>query len=252
MLLAIDIGNTNISLGVFKGRGLLRRVDLPTQEYGFSRLKRLIKKEKVKDAIICSVVPRVTRLLKGYLKKTLPGKSYCLGANIQAPVENLYRNPKQVGQDRLANAYAGIILYGVPIIIVDFGTAVTFDVISRNKKYLGGMILPGLDISLEALIERAALLPKIRLRKPREFIGRNTQESMLSGIVYGFSALTDDLTKRIKGEIGRDAKIIVTGGKGCLVAQYCRQIDRIDQDLTLKGLNLIYRDIVLNSMSKPR
>jgi type III pantothenate kinase len=124
--------------------------------------------------------------------------------------------------------------------VVDFGTAITFDVISKHKEYLGGMILPGLEISLAVLAERTALLPKIKLNKPKEFIGRDTRNSMLSGIVYGFAALTDNLAKRIKNRIGQSAKVIATGGNIHLIGKYCKKIDKIDRDLTLKGLNLIY------------
>ena len=124
--------------------------------------------------------------------------------------------------------------------MIDFGTAVTFDVITKNKEYLGGLILPGLEISLDALTERAALLPKIILNKPQEFIGRDTKSSILSGIVYGFAALTDDLNGRIKERIGQRAKVIGTGGSVHLIKRYSKSIDKIDKDLTLKGLNLCY------------
>jgi type III pantothenate kinase len=156
------------------------------------------------------------------------------------PIKNLYRKPYQVGQDRLVNAYAGLKLYGAPLIVVDFGTAVTFDVVSRNNEYLGGMILPGLGISLDVLADRAALLPNIKLDKPKEFIGRDTKNSMLSGIVYGFAALTDYLAARIKNKIGKNAKVIGTGGDIGLASKYCEGINKIDKDLIQKGLNLIY------------
>jgi type III pantothenate kinase len=147
----------------------------------------------------------------------------------------------QVGQDRLVNAYAASKLYGAPLVVIDFGTAVTFDVVSKNREYLGGMILPGLGISLDALAQRTALLPKIKLANPSEFIGRDTKNSMLSGIVYGFTALTDDLAGRIKGKIGRDSKVIATGGNISLIGRYCRSINKIDKNLTLRGLSLIYQ-----------
>lgn len=134
-------------------------------------------------------------------------------------------------------------LYCAPLIVVDFGTAVTFDVVSDKKEYLGGMILPGLGISLDSLAERTALLPKIKLAAPREIIGRDTKNSMLSGIVYGFAALTDDLVVRIKKKIGRSALVIGTGGNIGLIGKYCKQIDKIDKDLTLKGLNIIYNNL---------
>lgn len=241
MLLAIDIGNTNISLGIFKGRRLLKGYSIPTKEKAyFGYLKKIFNRYKIDDALVCSVVPAATRILEKDLKRLLCKKPYILGKDIIVPIKNLYRKPKQVGQDRLVNGLAATRLYGAPAIIVDFGTAITFDVVSRNKEYLGGMILPGLGISLDALAERTALLPKIRLERPREFIGRDTKNSMLSGIIYGFAALTDDLTVRIKNKIGKNAKVIGTGGDINLISSYCRQINEIDKDLTLKGLNLIY------------
>ena len=241
MLLAIDIGNTNISLGLFKGKRLLSRYCIPTKQRSYlAKLKKIFNKHKIDDAIVCSVVPKSTTIIKKELNKLLGKKPIIIGKDIIVPVKNLYRRPKQVGQDRLVNAYAGVMLYGAPLIVVDFGTAITFDVISKHKEYLGGMILPGLDISLEILAERTALLPKIKLNKPKEFIGRDTRNSMLSGIIHGFAALTDDLTKRIKDKIGKNAKAIGTGGNIGLIDKYCKRIDKIDKDLTLKGLNLIY------------
>lgn len=242
MLLAIDIGNTNISLGFFRNNRLLSRKDIPTkQESYFYSLKKIIGKSKIKDALICSVVPGATNKLSGDLIKLLRKQPLIIGKDIKVPVKNLYRKPRQVGQDRLVNAYAGIKLYGAPLIIVDFGTAITFDVISGKKEYLGGMILPGLKISLEGMAEKTALLPKVKLGKPGEFIGRDTKNSMLSGIVYGFAALTDDLTQRIKKEIGA-AKVIGTGGNVSLLKEYCKNFNRINMDLTLEGVNLIYNN----------
>jgi type III pantothenate kinase len=240
MLLAIDIGNTNISFGIFKGNRIIKRFNLLTKIYNLKKLSRLLTKFKVDDVIISSVVPKVTNLLEKDIKRLFSLKPYILGKNIKVPIKNLYRKPKQVGQDRLANAYAGIRLYGSPLIVVDFGTAITFDVLSKDKEYLGGIILPGLRISLAALFKETALLPKINLSAPKEFIGRDTKSSMLSGLVYGFASLTDDLSKRIKEKIGKEAKVIGTGGDINLISKFCRQFDAIDRDLTLKGLELIY------------
>ena len=241
MLLAIDIGNTNISLGLFRNERLISRYDIPTKQRSYlPDLKKIFNNNKIDDVIICSVVPESTIILKKELKKLLDKKSIIIGKDIIVPIKNLYRKPKQVGQDRLVNAYAGAKLYSAPLIVVDFGTAITFDVISKHKEYLGGMILPGLEISLDVLGKRTALLPKIKLNNPKEFIGRDTKDSILSGVVYGFAALTDDLAIRIKNKIGKSAKVIGTGGNIGLIGKYCKQIDKIDRDLTLKGLNLIY------------
>jgi type III pantothenate kinase len=240
MLLVIDIGNTSISFGVFTGQRLIKRFSIPTKRYTIQNLRKSLYGITIGDSIVCSVVPAVSRILKADLKKLLHKRPYCLGEDVKVPIKNLYRRPKQVGLDRLVNAFAGIKLYGAPLIVVDFGTAITFDVISNRKEYLGGLILPGLGISLDALTERTALLPKTKLRRPREFIGRDTSNSILSGIVYGFAALTDELVERIKGRIGRRAKVIGTGGNIHLIRNYCKGIDRADSDLTIKGLNFIF------------
>ena len=240
MLLAIDIGNTNISCGAFKNKKIVKRFDIPTKDYHPRKIENLLGELDIDDSIICSVVPDVTQILEQDLKRLLGRRPYIIGREIKVPIKNLYRKPQQVGQDRLVNAYAGIMLYGTPLIAVDFGTAITFDVVTKNKEYLGGMILPGLGISLEALFRRTALLPKIKLAKPKELIGRDTKNSMLSGIVYGFAALTDDLAVRIREKIGKNARVIGTGGNIELMSKYCRKIDKVDNDLTLKGLRDVF------------
>lgn len=242
MLLAIDIGNTNINFGIFQGNKIKKRFIIPTRGYSLKKLNKKLGKINIENAIICNVVPEAARILKKDLRK-LSGKTpYIIGKDIKAPIKNLYRKPEQVGADRLVNAYAGVTFYGSPLIVVDFGTAITFDIISKDKQYLGGMIFPGLKISLDALFQRTALLPKIHLEKPKELIGRDTKESMLSGIVYGVAALVDDLSNRIKKKVGKEALVIGTGGDINLISGYCKKFDRIDKDLTLKGLNLICRE----------
>lgn len=240
MLLAIDIGNTNISFGIFCGDKIIKRFNIPTKDYLLEKLKRNLDKVKIEDVIICSVVPKTTKKLNKDINKLFTNKPIIVGKDIIVPIKNLYRKPEQVGQDRLVNAYAGVKLYGAPLIVVDLGTAITFDVISKNREYLGGMILPGLQISLDVLSQRTALLPQIDLNQPKEFIGRDTQNSMLSGIVYGFSALIDKLTARIRSKIGKNALVIGTGGNVALIRKYCKEFDKIDRDLNLRGLNLIH------------
>lgn len=245
MLLAIDIGNTNITFGIFSFSGRAdcrprKRFNIVTRNYSFAKLKKALKREMINDAIICSVVPSVGNKITKDLKEFLGKSAYIIGKDIKVPIKNLYRKPREVGQDRLVNAYAGVMFYGSPLIVIDFGTAITFDVISKNKEYLGGMILPGMGISLEALYERTALLPKIKLERPRELIGSDTKNSMLSGIVYGFACLADDLSERIKVQIGKGVKVVATGGNTGLITKYCRKLDKIDSDLTLKGINLLY------------
>ncbi|MDD2679879.1 MAG: type III pantothenate kinase [Candidatus Omnitrophica bacterium] len=240
MLLAIDIGNTNITFRLFRADRIKHCFNIPTQDYNLRNLRQNLRKLKIDNAIICSVVPPVTRKIERDLRSLLGRQPQIIGKHIRVPIKNLYRNPKAVGQDRLVNAYAGVKLYGAPLVVVDFGTAVTFDVISKKKEYRGGMILPGLRISLEALNARTALLPKIKLEGPKEFIGRDTKSSMLSGIIYGFSALTDNLIARLKHKLGKKTKAIGTGGNIGLISRYCRSLDGKDIRLTLKGLNMLF------------
>ncbi len=240
MLLTVDIGNTNISFGVFEGAKLVKKFSMPAKSYNIKSLKGFLGKIYVDTGIICSVVPKNTDILEKDFKSYFDIKPYIFGKKKIVPIKNCYRNPRQVGQDRLVNAYAGMMFFGAPLIVIDFGTAITFDIVSRKKEYLGGMILPGLSTSLEALSQKTVLLPKIRLGKPKEFIGRDTNSGMLSGIVYGFAALTDGLIGKIRKEIGKNAKVLATGGNVNLISEYCEKIDKIDLDLTIKGLNLIY------------
>jgi len=241
-LLCVDVGNTNVNFGVFKGKKIIKKFSISTKSLCFTQSKQKIEKIKIDDAIISSVVPSVNKILEKSLKVLLDKQPYILGKNLTVPIKNLYHEPKQVGQDRLVNAYAGIKLFGAPLVVVDFGTAITFDIVSKNKEYLGGLILPGLNISLEALAEKTALLPKINLNSPKELIGRNTQNSILSGIIYGFSTLTDGIIKKIKNKMNKSIRVIGTGGNIRFISRYCTQLDKIDPDLTLKGLNFIYRD----------
>lgn len=241
MLLAVDIGNTNITFGIFNNKRIIKIFDIPTKDYCLMKLKNNLRGVGIKGVIVSSVVPSMNKILEKDIKYIFDVKPYILGEDARVPIKNLYRFPRQVGQDRLVNAYAAFRLYGGPLIVVDFGTAITFDVVSKRGEYLGGMILPGLGISLDALYQKTALLPKVKLKKPREFIGKDTENSILSGLIYGFSELTDGMASRIKKEIGREAKVIGTGGNIELISGYCRQFDLIEKNLTLKGLNFIYQ-----------
>ena len=244
-LLAVDIGNTNINCGIFINGRLARCFSIATKDKTLYRanLKKYLNCV-VDDIIICSVVPLACREIEKTLKKISGIKPKVLGRDVKVPIQNLYSAPKQVGQDRLVNAYAAVKLYGSPVVVVDFGTAVTFDVVSRDREYLGGLILPGLNISLDALSERTALLPRVKLARPNALIGKNTRGSILSGVVYGFAALTDDLIERLSGKIGKNAKAIGTGGNISLIGPYCKKLQAIDQDLTLKGISFIHQNLV--------
>ncbi len=254
LLLALDVGNTSVTAGLFRGRRLIRRGRFPTSGVEYPKelkpfVLSLSKDERLPRAstgsartvaIISSVVPKAAVLLKKALK-SVGCPVFVVGRDLQAPVKNRYRIPAQVGQDRLVNAAAAFHLYGGPAIVVDFGTAVTVDLVSAKREYLGGLIAPGMEISLEALVERTALLPGIPLVPPKEFLGRDTATSMRAGLFYGYAALCDGLITRLKKEYAPRAKVIATGGHVRLIAPLCRFVQIVNPDLTLWGLELTYR-----------
>ncbi len=242
MLLAIDIGNTTINNGIFYRGKLKKSFGVPTYgtDYKAVYKKRLGAVEKI---IIVSVVPKVLKKLERELKKIFSGKIIVVGRDVASGVKNRYRNPRQVGQDRLVNARAACELYGKNCIIVDFGTAITIDIVNRNKEYLGGLIMPGVEISLKTLHEKACLLPKVSLKKPKGVLGKETRESMVSGAVYGFSSMCDGIVRKLKRKYCRDAHVVATGGMSKLIGPYCETVDNIDPDLTLKGLSLHFNNV---------
>jgi type III pantothenate kinase len=246
MLLAIDIGNTNITGGVITGGKLKYQFDIPTKTYKKTQLiKRLKAYPAVSVSIICSVVPELTRVIQRDLKSLIGTNPYIIGKDITVPIENRYRIPKQVGQDRLVNAYAASRLYAGPLIVIDSGTAVTFDVISKQGAYLGGLIFPGMSLSLSALNEKTALLPIVKLSPPKMLIGRDTKNSILSGVVLGTAALSKELVEKIQKYLGKNARIVGTGGSISLIKRYSGLKMKIDKELTLIGVKLIYENAKL-------
>lgn len=241
VLLAVDIGNSNVAFGVFRSGRLVARYTAPTRASHRAFVKRIVSRHGITGAAIASVVPACTRQLAGYLHRLTGNRPVVFGDSMAVPIKNLYRIPCQVGQDRLVNALAAVRLYGAPSIVVDFGTAVTFDVVSGRGEYLGGLILPGLCLCLDVLTQRTALLPRVELAAPRELIGRDTKSSMRSGVIYGAASAVDCISSAIKKEIGSQAKVIATGGDAGLVKRFSRCIGIVDKDLTLKGIELSYR-----------
>ncbi|GAB4264838.1 type III pantothenate kinase [Thermincola ferriacetica] len=250
MLLVLDVGNTNIVLGVFEGANLLNSWRIATDkqkavdEYGV-QIRVLfdysgVKPQKIKDVIISSVVPPVTPILEGMAKKYFNAKPMVVGPGIKTSISIKYDNPREVGADRIVNAVAARALYKGPLIVVDFGTATTFCAISESGEYLGGAIAPGVGISMEALFTRAAKLPRVELIRPKNVIGKNTVSSMQSGIFYGFVGQVDGIIKRIKEEMGADAYVVATGGLAELIGRESRMIDVVNKNLTLEGLRIIY------------
>lgn len=252
MILAVDIGNTDIKMALFKDKKILRTWRLSTDKAATlkqyqAQLGSLFTRKKVRDTqideiIICSVVPGLSRILSKALFLFFKKRPYVLGKDIFAPIKNLYKNPKQVGQDRLANAIAAYHEFGGPAIVVDFGTALTFDLISQKGSYIGGVIVPGMEISLKALIKHADLLPKISLRKPQAILGRDTASSMLSGIVYGYSFLVETMLQRLKKILSPKAYVVATGGRASLMHNFCPTINAIEENLTLEGLKFILQE----------
>ena len=250
MILVFDVGNTNIVLGVYEGRELVANWRLSTNrhrtsdEYGVM-LKELfniagLEMKAIHAMVISTVVPPVTYTLERMCQKYFNISPLVVGPGIKTGLSVKYENPREVGADRIVNAVAGIEKYGYPLIIVDFGTATTFCAINSKGEYLGGAIAPGIGISTEALYEKAAKLPRIEIVKPSAIIGRNTVNSMQAGIFYGFVGQVDEITRRMKKELGENTKVIATGGLAQLIAEASATIEKVDPFLTLIGLILIY------------
>lgn len=250
MLLVFDVGNTNIVLGVYDQDRLIRHWRLSTDrnrtvdEYGMMicNLFRLTELDhRVIDAIIISsVVPPIMPTLEEMSQLYFNVDPLIVGPGIKTGMPLHYDNPREIGADRIVNAVAGYELYGGPLIIVDFGTATTFCVISSKGEYLGGAITAGIGISTEALFQRAAKLPRIELVKPKSVIGRNTVSSMQAGLIYGYIGLVDGIVRRMKDEIKSEAKVIATGGIAELIAHDSETVDKVEPYLTLEGLRIIY------------
>jgi len=248
MILALDIGNTSITFAILQRRRVKKVWSISTSRHQrilLVDLRKVIGQIKhnrfaIDCAIICSVVPKVEKLTKSILKKELKVMVHILGKDIKVPMTNRYRNPKQVGQDRLVGAYATKILFGKPAIVIDFGTAITFDIVSAKGEYQGGIIIPGIQLTADSLYKKTALLPRVHIERPKELIGRDTKNSILSGIFYGYGALCDGIVQLIKKQMKQRPVVIATGGYVPLMKKYAKQIQFIDKDLALKGIYLIY------------
>lgn len=240
-ILAVDVGNTNIHFAVMENGTVLFRTSVSSTSIT-AKLKQdlrdVIKKDaRVKAVVICSVVPSVTKILAALISRTLKIDPVIIGLNRKVPIKNLYHKPEQVGQDRLVCAYAACELYGSPAIVIDLGTAITIDVVSDKREYLGGIIIPGIHITAETLFERTALLPLVKIEKPKSLIGKDTQGSILSGIFYGYGEMIKGLIRKLSRQFKVKPKVILTGGHARLMAEYISEnVDAIDGDLVFKGL----------------
>ncbi len=250
MLLAVDIGNTNITFGVFQGEDLRATWRMATDvrrqvdEYAILALNLLghyqIPVDGINQGIISSVVPPLTATFDEAFRKYFKVHPLIVGTGIKTGMRILYENPREVGADRVAHAVAAYRLYGGPAIIVDFGTATVFDAITAEGDYLGGAIAPGITIAAEALFERASKLPRIEVTRPKQAIGRNTVESMQAGLFFGYVGLIEGLVARFQRELGGGARVIGTGGLARHIAEDTNVIDVVDYDLVLTGLRLLH------------
>ncbi len=252
MILAIDVGNTQIVVALFDGDTLKNSWRISTDknkssdELGMVMIEMLgfsgICKDDIDDVIISSVVPPVMHSLTNAIKRYIGQSPLVVGAGVKTGLNIRYDNPKEVGADRIVNAVAAIHKYGAPVVIVDFGTANTYCAVNKEKEYLGGIITAGIKISMDALFERAAKLPKVEIVKPVGVIGKNTVSAMQAGAIYGQAGQVDRIVREIKKELGApDAAVIATGGFASLIAEESEEIKVVDKTLTLDGLNLIYK-----------
>ncbi|PIQ84080.1 MAG: pantothenate kinase [Candidatus Omnitrophica bacterium CG11_big_fil_rev_8_21_14_0_20_63_9] len=249
MILAIDIGNTTTSFGVFEGAKLKSQFSVATQPWRTAdeitlQLKALATTKhlhltKAKQILICSVVPRMTSVLTEALRTLDAIPIRLIGQDVNVPLKNRYTYPEQVGQDRLVGAYAAWKTYKMDCIVADFGTAITIDVVNKKGEYLGGIIAPGLEISLEALASRTALLPKVELKEPPELLGRDTANSIRSGVLHGCVALCDGLVTQLKHRYAPQAVVVATGGASPLIAKLASTINHLKPQLVLEGLQLL-------------
>ena len=250
MILAVDIGNTNIVIGCIEEEKVyfVERVstDISKTELEyvvqFKTLLELyrIKMEEITGCIIASVVPPLNNIVKNAMEKLLRITPMIVGPGLKTGLNILMDNPAQVGADLIVNAVAGLKYYGAPIIIIDMGTATTISVVDKNKNYVGGMILPGVKVSLESLVNRTSQLPRISLEAPKKMIGKNTVDCMKGGIIMGKAASMDGLIERICEELGYPAQVVATGGLAGCIIPYCKKEIICDNELTLKGLGIIY------------
>ncbi len=252
-LLAVDVGNTNVSLGVYEyhgGRGelvhhwrLSTHREQTSDEIGVTLRSLFLQSEltpaDLSDVILSSVVPPLAPIWERVCRKLFDRPPLLVGPGIKTGMPVRYENPREVGADRIVNSVAAFELVGGPVIAVDFGTATTFDCVSEKGEYLGGAIFPGIHIAMEALFDRASMLHRVEIARPRSVIGRTTTQSLQSGLLYGYAGLVDAMVDRIRDELG-EAGVIATGGLAQRIASETRAIEKVEPFLTLEGLRILF------------
>ncbi|MBA2630448.1 MAG: type III pantothenate kinase [Thermoleophilaceae bacterium] len=250
MLLAVDVGNTQTHLGMFEGERLVEHWRFATVRFatadelaaGVSSLLGLrdLRLRDVEAAIVSSVVPLLAHEYGQLIERYLDGRGALVGPWLRTGMPIRIDNPQELGADRLVNAVAAYDRVGAACIAVDFGTAINYDVVSGAGEYLGGVISPGIEVSLEALSARAARLPRVDIAAPRAAIGKGTREAIQSGVVYGYAGQVDAIVGRLREELGEEATTIATGGFAKAIVPFCEQVDEVDDLLTLTGLKLVW------------
>jgi type III pantothenate kinase len=250
MLLAVDAGNTHTVLGLYRGERLradwriATRTEVTADELGvllhglFERAD--IDTDDVDGMIVASVVPDLNEVLRSAAERTIGCEPLFVEPGLKTGMPILYENPHEVGADRIVNAIAAHARYGAPVVVLDFGTATTFDVVGAGGEYLGGVIAPGLNLSAEALFSKAARLHRVSIRRPERVIGRHTEQSLQSGLFHGYTALVRGLVDRILEELGIEAPIVATGGLAPVFEPELDCLHAVDLDLTLEGLRLVW------------
>jgi type III pantothenate kinase len=250
MLLVVDVGNTQTHIGTFRETELVEHWRFATvrrstsDEIGAALRSLLLLRDLTFDdidaSIVSSTVPQLRPEWTAMARRYLGHDMAVVGPGVRTGMPIRYDNPREIGPDRLVNSVAGFDKLGGPCVIVDFGTAVTHDVVSADGEYLGGVIFPGVEISLEALSDRAAALPKIDLVEPRTLIGKSTVDAIRSGMIFGYAAMVDGIVHRLREQLGVDTKAVATGGLAHIVVPFCDSLDDVDDLLTLNGLRLIW------------
>lgn len=250
MLLVADVGNTNTVIGIFDGPRLVvswrltSRREQTADEYGvlIQTLLRThaLDPRQVTDIAISNVVPPVQQTLESMCRKYFGVPPFSVEPGVNTPIRIAVDNPREVGPDRIVNAVGALARYPAPLIVIDFGTATTFDCVNARREFIGGAIAPGITTAADALLTRAARLYRVELVRPKEAIGRNTITNVQSGIVYGYAGLVDGIVDRMRAEMDGTATVVATGGLAALIAEVARSVQHVDQDLTLEGLRLVY------------